>query len=95
MKTENVKVKTEEHKKMVAEYIQYVCDRAREKNLNVAEILFTRLEDGEYLEKEEIEQYAKENNLAIVGSFYIENELKSLKVCITQAKQVVKRNYTF
>lgn len=91
MKNVKANVKTEAHRKMVTEYIKYICDRAREQNLNATEILLTRLEDGEYLEKEEIEEYAKENNLAIVGSFYMANELKSIKICVTQPKQVVKR----
>lgn len=85
------KVKPEGHKKVVTEHIQYICDQARERNLNVAEIILTKLQNGQYLEEKEVEEYAKENNLSVIGNFYIANELKSIKISLVQPKQVVKR----
>ena len=80
------KIKTEEHQKMVKEHIRYVCEQAIKNKQKVAEICLTRLQDGEYLEKEEVEEYAKENNHTIEGTFDLAGTTKCVKMHLSRIK---------
>ena len=58
------------HKTIADEHIKYVCEQAKEHQINTAEIYLSTLQDGKKLTEEDIEQYALRENLMITGKCY-------------------------
>lgn len=74
------------HNTMAQEYIRYVCEQAIANNLKVAEICLTRLPNGKYLTKEDVESYAKENNHTVEGTFSIAGTTRCVKIHLSRIK---------
>lgn len=76
------------HEKMAQEYIRYVCEQALANKLRAVEVYLTRLPNGKYLTKEDVESYAKQNNYTIAGTISIDREIRGVKIYLSKIKTV-------
>lgn len=72
------------HNKMAYEYIQYVCEQARKNKQKVAEVCLSRLPNGDYLTKEDVENYANERNQTTGETFHIDGIATSIKIHLSK-----------
>ncbi len=72
------------HNKMAQDYIRYVCEQARKRQLKAAEICLAKLPNGKYLTKEDVENYAKENKYTIEGTLSIAGTERCVKIHLSK-----------